>query len=239
MSTSIKYSLIIPCYNEQKNLPKLFQACEKVVSQRDDLEIIFVNNGSKDGSAGVFKKLLSNNHHGHMRCVTVKINRGYGFGILSGLKTAHGLALGWTHADLQTNPDDFLKAIDVYETSSSPNCYIKGRRQRRALRDQIFTFAMSIFEFLIFGKWLSDINAQPNLFSRDFFESLDAPPHDFSLDLYFYVSALQRNLSIQRFPVFFGNREHGIGHNDAISSKIKLSLTTIRYSLMLKSKLIR
>ena len=43
---------------------------------------------------------------------------------------------------------------------------------------------MSLFETIYIGKALWDINAQPNIFHRQFFEGWSNPPFDFSLDLY-------------------------------------------------------
>ena len=42
----IKYSIVIPCYNEEKNIPLILENFNNVI-QRDDIEVLFVNNGSK------------------------------------------------------------------------------------------------------------------------------------------------------------------------------------------------
>ena len=54
-----------------------------------------------------------------------------------------------------------------------------------------------------------DINAQPTMFHRSFFEKWYKPPKDFSLDLYVYHLALKNKLTIKRFSVYFdiGNME--------------------------------
>ena len=44
----MKFSLVIPCYNEAKNIPLLLKRCA-VFNDRDDFEIILVDNGSTDG----------------------------------------------------------------------------------------------------------------------------------------------------------------------------------------------
>ena len=43
----MKFSLVIPCYNEAKNIPLLLERCA-VFNGRDDFEIILVDNGSTD-----------------------------------------------------------------------------------------------------------------------------------------------------------------------------------------------
>ena len=59
--------------------------------------------------------------------VSVKNNKGYGHGILAGLKVAKGEIIGWTHADLQTDPIDVLKGLDLFHNSPNPEfLFIKG-----------------------------------------------------------------------------------------------------------------
>ena len=94
---------------------------------------------------------------------------------------------------------------------------------------------MSAFETILLQKPLWDINAQPTLFHRSFFETWSNPPHDFSLDLYAYYQANLAGLNIQRFPVLFGDRAHGISHwNINWSSKLKFIQRTVKFSLNLR-----
>ena len=237
MVYSPRYSLVIPCYNEADNLPMLVERCREVTSRRNNLEIIFVDNGSTDESASIFAAHIDTAREPQLRVCTVENNRGYGFGIVSGLHSAQGECLGWTHADMQTDPTDFLEAINLYESHGCKPAYIKGKRQTRPFRDQLFTTGMTLFEYGLLGYWMDDINAQPNLFQRSFFESLKSPPIDFSLDLYFFFSALADGLPLYRFPVVFGDRLHGVGHNDKLSAKLRYSSATISYSIKLKKHL--
>ncbi len=229
-------SLVIPCYNESKNLPLLIERCAESIN-RSDVEVILVDNGSTDDSPEVMKKNML--PYSFMRSVRVEKNVGYGHGILAGLNIAKGKYLAWTHADLQTDPADVLKGLEIIENSVEPKeLFIKGRRYGRLLSDSIFTMGMSIFETIILRKPLFDINAQPTLFSRDFFYSLEDPPLDFSLDLYIYYMAHKAKLKIKRFPVYFGERVHGISHwNINWKAKVKFIKRTIDYSFHLYSRL--
>jgi len=227
----LKYSLIIPCFNEEKNLPLLIEKSKELLS-RNDIQLILVDNGSTDNT----KKILLNYKlkHKNLSVVHVKKNKGYGFGILSGLNEAEGDIIGWTHADMQTDPNDFLEGI-IFFKKFSENIFVKGKRYGRPFGDTFFTIGMSIFESILLGTRLWDINAQPTIFSKSFFHSLKNPPNDFSLDLYFYYKAIQSNLKIYRFPVLFGERAHGVSHwNVDFSSKLKFIRRTINYSFKLK-----
>jgi glycosyltransferase involved in cell wall biosynthesis len=238
----VKLSLIIPCYNEAANLPLLLDRCASL--QGIDIEIILVDNGSSDNSPQVLQTLLPN--YPHCRSVRVPINRGYGFGILYGLKVARGEFLAWTHADLQTDPKDVLRGLAIFEeigNASAGSCndiYVKGQRINRPFADIVFTVGMSIFETLLLRTKLLDINAQPNMFSRKFFESWVNPPHDFSLDLFVYFTARNQGLPVYRFPVEFGKRAHGASHwNVNWMAKMKFIRRTIDFSLELKKRLFK
>lgn len=224
-------SLVIPCYNEEENLPRLIACCAEKLSQ-EDIEVIFVDNGSTDKTPDLLANLLADYSNG--RSVRVEVNQGYGHGILSGLREAKGEIIGWTHADLQTDPADCIKGLDLFKRSDKSKIFSKGKRFRRPFRDVLFSWGMSAFELLLLGKFLYDINAQPTLFHKDFFKSWHNPPHDFSLDLYAYYLAVSQNLKVKRFPVFFGAREAGVGSNDTFEAKLRFSLRAFRFSVKLR-----
>jgi glycosyltransferase involved in cell wall biosynthesis len=228
-----KLSLVIPCYNEIRSLPSLVERCSTAFT-RSDTEVVLVDNGSTDGSAGELLRLLEGKPN--LRTVLVEKNQGYGFGILSGLRAAEGRFLGWSHADLQTDPADAIRALEILERSSEPNrLFIKGKRYGRPVADVFFTVGMSLFESALLGTRFWDINAQPNIFSRQFFDSWDNPPHDFSLDLFAYHAARRAGLEVVRFPVAFENREHGTSHwNVNWAGKFKFIKRTVEFSLAMR-----
>lgn len=230
-----RLSLVIPCYNEARNLPLLVERCAPIAVP-GEVEIVLVDNGSLDDTHDILGGLIA--QYPAIRTVRVGTNQGYGFGVLSGLAAAHGEFLAWTHADLQTDPADAIKALNLAERAMRPQqVLVKGSRVGRALRDVVFTWGMSAFETLLLRQPLWDINGQPNLFHRSFFESWRDPPHDFSLDLYTYYMAVTAGFEVVRFPVVFGQRYAGVGHNDLISAKMRLSLRTMRYSVNLRRQL--
>ena len=227
-----KLSLVIPCFNEAKNLPLLLARCAALSGSG---EVILVDNGSSDETSLVLEKLLP--VYPGVRSVRVERNLGYGYGILSGLRSAGGEILGWTHADLQTDPQDVLSGLELFSTHG-PDIFVKGRRYGRPVADVFFTMGMSFFETILLGRSLHDINAQPTLFSRKFFESWDNPPHDFSLDLFAYYQASRAGLAIHRFPVNFGKRAYGVSSwNVDLKSKVKFIRRTLNYSFELKKSL--
>ncbi len=233
----MKLSIIVPCYNESKNIPLILEKFNSVI-KRDDIEVILVNNGSTDNSELILNELVPN--YKFARVLKVELNQGYGFGITFGLNVAKGEFIGYTHADMQTDPADPIKALEIIEKQKNPkNCFVKGYRKGRPLFDQFFTIGMSLFETLYLKTKLWDINAQPNIFHKSFFNSIkNTCPKDFSLDLYFLYMAQKKNLKIVRFDVVFPARIHGESSwNTGLSSKWKFIKRTIDFSLKLKKEL--
>ena len=153
------------------------------------------------------------------------------------MKEANGEIIGWTHADLQTDPCDALVGLNMFRRFG-PEIFVKGLRKGRPLFDMIFSIGMSVFETILLKKFFWEINAQPTLFSKDFFKKMDNPPNDFSLDLYVYHKAKLEGLNVRRFPVNFSDRLYGSSHwNINWKEKIKFIVRTINFSLLLRKKI--
>mgnify|MGYP000855400415 CR=1 FL=1 len=140
---------------------------------------------------------------------------------------------------MQTDPNDVLEGLKFFFNSQNPEkIFVKGRRYGRKLADVFFTIGMSAFETLLMLKAMWDINAQPTMFSRKFFDSWFEPPYDFSLDLYVYYTAKEAGFEVKRFPVLFANRLHGVSNwNVDWKSKLKFIKRTVNYSVELKKKI--
>jgi glycosyltransferase involved in cell wall biosynthesis len=214
-------------------LPVLLKRCEKIVGSFD-AEVILVDNGSTDETPILLKEMLPSLHG--LRSIRITENQGYGYGILEGLRAARGEILGWTHADMQTDPLDALRGMAFFERYG-PDIFVKGRRFGRPLGDVVFTVGMSLFESVLLRKQMWDINAQPTMFSRSFFYSWSEPPHDYSLDLFVYYEAKRISLAVHRFPVLFGERTYGVSHwNVNWLSKRKFIRRTLDFSFNLMKR---
>ncbi|MDP2175505.1 MAG: glycosyltransferase family 2 protein [Bacteroidota bacterium] len=232
-------SIILPCYNEQDNLEFLFNSLDPVAAAHQDLEIILVNNGSTDNSVAVFEQELAKRNRNIFRVVTVEKNIGYGYGILTGLRAAKGDILSVTHADRQTDPMDVLKAFKIYQDQSSTLALVKGFRKNRRPMEAFFSWGMGLLSSLALGTRLTEINAQPKLFSKAFFDSIEQDaPHDFSLDLYFLYHAKNKGQIID-FPVYFAKRVAGEAKGGSGSSwkvRWKLIKRILNYIFELRKK---
>ncbi len=239
MKKKPELSIIIPCYNEEKNIPLALKRFREAFKGREkDIELILVDNNSKDNTQKVLKNLLIKKENSFARTV-FQPAPGYGAALIKGLKSAKGKFIGWTHADLQTPPEDTLRALEVIKNSKNPEkTYVKGKRYGRPLMDKLVnTIGMSIFETLILKHFMYDINAQPNLFAKSFLKLAKDPPTDFAFDLYFYYVAKENKYKIIRFPVFFGKRVFGeSAWNTGWKARIKFIKRTLKFSFELKKR---
>ena len=140
---------------------------------------------------------------------------------------------------MQTNPTDVLETYKTFVNHPDyPKCILKGRGVGRNPLDALFKAGMSIISTLPLREKLSDVNAQPKMFHRDFLEKLTESPKDFSLDLYFLFQARLHSFPILEYPVHFGKRLYGESKGGGtLKGKWKLILRTLRYILKLKHNL--
>jgi len=229
----LNISLVIPCFNESKNLPFLYKKL-LILLDYEKIEIILVDNGSSDETYSILKSFQLANKN--IKVLKVDQNIGYGNGILEGLKVASGDILSWTHADMQTDPNDILRGLKFF-SKSNKEIFVKGFRKGRPFLDKLFTFFMSVYCSLKLGNIYRDINAQPVMFDSSFYKSWVNPPKDFSLDLYAYFMAKKFNYKIYKFPVIFSKRLFGLSSwNINFPSKLKFINRTINFTNKLANK---
>jgi glycosyltransferase involved in cell wall biosynthesis len=234
----VDFSIVLPCYNEAANIPFIYQQFRQAMGDMADMEIVLVNNGSTDDSTKVLDNQQVQYQDARFRVVTIEKNQGYGFGILSGLATARGKVLGWTHADLQTPPKDVLMAYGLFKKQSHPYAFVKGQRKNREALAQFFTWGMQTLATWVLGIKLEDIAAQPKVFGRNFYEKylLNQAPYDFSLDLYALYWARKEGM-VTEFPVVFEKRLYGEAKGGGSwKTRIKVSRRTWKYIFELRKK---
>ena len=97
---------------------------------------------------------------------------------------------------------------------------------------------MSIVTSVLFKFNLSDINAQPKIFSREFIKYLDDYPKDFSLDLYLLIIAKNNKYKIVDYPIVIRKRLAGIAKGGGtLRGKLILIVRTFKYLFAIKQRL--
>ena len=98
------FSIVVPVFHNARSLPDLLAEFQAVAARNpdDDFEFIFVDDGSRDDSFDVLKKLAA----GEPRMKVAKLSRNFGSNpaVMAGLSLAKGDAVGALAADLQDPP---------------------------------------------------------------------------------------------------------------------------------------
>ena len=110
-------SAVIPVFNEEESLPALHQELVEVaVSGSYDLEIIFIDDGSKDGSWQTIERLAKEDSR--VRGIRFRRNFGKAAGLSAGFEEARGEFVFTLDADLQDDPQEiprFLEAMNEHK----------------------------------------------------------------------------------------------------------------------------
>lgn len=123
-------SLIVPCYNEEKNIIPFYKKVLKTLPESLKYEIIFINDGSKDKTMDQLKTLLKQDEI-EIKIVNFSRNFGKEAGIYAGLKESKGDFVAIIDADLQQNPKFLLEMMDILNTKDEYDAVAAYQKQRR------------------------------------------------------------------------------------------------------------
>jgi dolichol-phosphate mannosyltransferase len=122
----IDISLVVPVYNEEENLPILIPEMTEVLQGLGkSYEMIFVDDGSTDGSRALLKRMIAQDPQ--IRLLGFKRNCGETAAGAAGLKEARGKIVITMDADLQNDPKDIPKMLDYLKDYDM----VSGWRERR------------------------------------------------------------------------------------------------------------
>ena len=112
-------SIIIPCYNEDKNVSIIHDAINKIFyNKKFTYEMIFINDGSKDNTEVELKKLVKNSKS-NIKVINFSRNFGKEAAMYAGLKESSGEYVSIIDADMQQNPSLILKMLGILEKDDS------------------------------------------------------------------------------------------------------------------------
>jgi glycosyltransferase involved in cell wall biosynthesis len=103
-------SIVIPVYNEEKNIEELLSRLSKAMQQFPEYEIILVDDGSRDGSG---KALLQHaKHDPHLAVICFKRNFGQTAALAAGIEKASGEIIVTMDSDLENDPADIARLLE-------------------------------------------------------------------------------------------------------------------------------
>lgn len=206
-------SLVMPCYNEEESLrktvPVLVQCFRK---ERVDLQLVLVDNGSTDSTGKIIDELIQVGLP--ITKVTVRVNQGYGYGILQGLEYCRAPLVGYLHADGQVAAED---VVLIYRLMFGREGRVLAKVRRRFRKDswrrKIVSVCYNGMMIILFG-WLGavDINGSPKILSRENLDAMKLSSGDWFLDPEIIIKAKHLGLRVIETDVEGYMRQGGVSN---------------------------
>lgn len=131
-------SVVVPVYNERESLPELHrQVGERMAGTGHELELVLVDDGSRDGSTGMIQELAARDPS--VRGVRLSRNFGHEAAIEAGLREASGDAVVIMDADLQDSPTALLDMVRAWEDGADVAYAVRTKRKEGALLRSAFS----------------------------------------------------------------------------------------------------
>ena len=165
-------SLVIPVYNEEENLQRLMERTRPVMQGMGrPYEIVFIDDGSRDGSLSLLKSFTVNPE---VRVVELVRNYGQHAAILAGLSIVRGEIVVTMDADLQNPPEEIPRLVKEMENGG----YDVVGTIRKNRKDKMFRILPSklinIVTRRITKVWMSDWGCMLRAYRRPVVERMIA-----------------------------------------------------------------
>lgn len=153
MSDSVKYSVVVPAYNEESLIEESYRRLKKVMdSINEPYELIFVNDGSFDRTLDILMSICEDDKN--VKLISFSRNFGHQTAITAGMDNAKGDAVIVIDADLQDPPEVILKMIEKWKEGYD---VVYGRRAQRNGESFFKLFTAKAFYRLLKGLTNVDI----------------------------------------------------------------------------------
>jgi glycosyltransferase involved in cell wall biosynthesis len=222
-------SVIVPVCNEENNLPLLFRAVADTLNLLDkDWEIIFVDDGSTDGSLASLKNLAKKERR-HVRIVVFRRNFGQTAAIAAGIEHASGDIIILMDADLQNDPADIpammAKLNEGFDVVSG---WRKDRQDPFLTRSIPSRVANGLISWMT-GVHLHDYGCTLKIYRREALSGfrLYGEMHRF-IPVYAHAAGAKiAEVVVSHHPRKYGKSNYGIGR----TFKVLLDLLTVKFLL--------
>src|SRR3989344_233018 len=221
-------SVVIPCYNEEATIETLLKRVESADFGSWKKEIIVVDDGSKDGTRALLEPFR--NREGYVIIFQPK-NGGKGVAEKAGIAAATGEYIALQDADLEYDPQEIRKMIDVVEKNGAPivfgsrNMDTPWKRIREFFGISVGVWVSTIWVNLLYGTKLTDAWTCYKLFSQEVARKAKFIGNGFEADYIFIGDAI-----VHGFPIV----EVAISHNPRTQAEGK----KIRYKDGVRSMLL-
>lgn len=131
-----KVSIVIPSYNEEKNIFPFFELLENNLNKDFEYEYIFINDGSRDNTLNEIKKLIKAYPQYNILGINFSRNFGKESAILAGIKQSTGDFVSLIDADLQQHPKYINQMVDLLNNDENLDivaCFQEKRKESKIL----------------------------------------------------------------------------------------------------------
>lgn len=219
-------SVVIPVYNEVKTIRQIL---DKIIRLDIDKEIIVVDDGSVDDTGKVLREIK----YPDLKVIYHATNRGKGAAFLTGLAHAQGEYVIIQDADLEYDPQDYFKLLQVIKKGEADIVlgarFMKGYKGLLAHRlgNQFLTALVNFF----FSARLNDCFTCYKLFRRDMVNTLGLEAKGFDIEIEILAKALKRKMRIKEEFVSYHPRNYSQGKKIRCKDGLKAIFSILKYAL--------
>jgi glycosyltransferase involved in cell wall biosynthesis len=233
----MKLSLIIPLYNEEDNLTPLMDSIYSALDPlKQDWEVIFVDDGSRDRSLDILRSLVEKDSQ-HIRVVVFRRNFGQTAAITAGIDHSQGETIVLLDADMQNDPADIpmllAKLDEGYDLVSG---WRKDRKDNTLTRTIPSNLANGLISWVT-GVHLHDYGCTLKAYRREALEGfrLYGDMHRFIPVFAHSVGARITEIPVHHHARKYGKTKYGLSR----TLKVILDLVTVKFLLDYSHKPIR
>ena len=228
-----KISIIVPVFNEEKSLKKLFKKLQSLKFNNNKKEIVVVNDGSTDNSLNILKKFKK------IKVLSQK-NQGKGKAVQLGISKATGEYVVVQDSDLEYSPKDItrmyksknnLKKISIYGSRYLPLYfgffpkYYKGQNLSSYIANIVFIFLF----FLLYQRLITDPLTGYKLYEKKFFKNNPIKSKGFEADHEITAKLIKNNYKIIEIPINYKPRTKAEGKKINFFDGLKAIYAIIMY----------
>lgn len=230
------YSVAIPVYNEQENLPELSRRLSATLAALDgDYEVIFVDDGSRDRTLSILREFYQRDRR--WRYLSLARNFGHQIAVTAGLNYIRGKAIIVMDADLQDPPELIPDLIQRWQQG-----YQIVYAQRISRQNEGWFKRVTAYAFYRLLRHLTDVDIPPDtgdfcLMDRQITDILNSMPerNRYIRGLRAWVGFQQTSVPFSRDPRFAGQVKYTFGKSLglAVDGVISLSQVPLRLATYL------
>lgn len=201
------FSIVIPLFNEEENVPLLIEAIFKEVGADPAfLELVLVDDGSRDKTVELVAE--HSLRESRIRLVKHERNRGLGAAIRTGLRNAAGDLVLYTDADL---PFDFSLIPDLISMAGNDRVVLGCRMNRgEGPRRWVLTKGYNLVIRLLFGLKVRDVNFACKIVPQALAQAADLNSEGSFIDAEILLEARRFGLEIVELPMTYLPRTLGL-----------------------------